>query len=591
LAQLARRAMISEGRARALYTAQPSGLPKPDRHDAGGRPLWFTGTIDAWCARTGRHVPEDSLWIFQSRTTTTPAVELQRGLVEVGRGWRRRTMFVIVWDTEHGHLIYLQPVGETGGDHKDWMAPAAAELIEPRWWSTAVVVMPIEEDLAYSLKMDPIANVYHLTTDVADGDLPAAMESVRRWFQRTAPIVAGPPKAHAEWVTSLDLADISAAIGHPIPLWLTDTTTVDNAKQALAYGEGTFIAPDTVTAWPAAQQRIQDAQQIGLAADYPAAFSALAVDAGVGLGLVRTAHHNTPSRGNGWYLVCRPAPPQPPVELEQLLTTAEPVTDLDLVAKNLAELREIERDLTIDDPRGDVYESAVQLLAQQLRQAEQLETAKPFTAIADADLVPYRALWAGPVVDTWRRQLTPTDPDHAITLRRVRRLLEGGYEARQAYRDRDGRYVFTFEASGPEDWFVAEWPTGLDLVHSWTDQTVLAADDSGSVVTLLALTPGQDGTLRADPVPLPPRGGRDAFAYGYGGGTPGTTYSAILRCVLGDGADLAGARRLAGAHDANGQLRSQLWKAISTTKGPLRLPWPQVQLWARADRNAARDNQ
>lgn len=32
---------------------------------------------------------------------------------------------------------------------------------------------------------------------------------------------------------------------------------------------------------------------------------------------------------------------------------------------------------------------------------------------------------------------------------------------------------------------------------------------------------------------------------------------------------------------------SQLWRAISTTKGPLWLSWRQVQLWARADRRMA----
>lgn len=582
--------MISEGRARALYAAQPSGLPKPDRHDAGGRPLWFAGTIDAWCARTGRTVSEDSLWIFQARAASTPAVELQRSVVGVGHGWSRRTMFAIVWDTEHGHLIYLQPIGPTGGDHKDWMAATAAELIEPRWWSTAVVVMPIEESLAYSQGSKPIAYLYRLTADATNEDRPA-VESVRRWFQRTAPTIAGPPEAQAEWVTSLDLAEVSAAIGHPIPLWLTDTTTVDNAKQTLTYGESTPIVPDTVTAWPAAEKRVQDALQIGLTTDYPAAFAALAVDAAEGLDVVRAAHQTIRDRGDGWYLACRPALPQPTVELEQLLTTAQSVTDLDLVAKELTQLRETERDLTIDDPRGDVYESAVQLLSQQLRHAEQLASDKPYTAIADVDLTPYRASWAGPVVDTWRRQLTPTDKDHALTLRRVRRLVDGGYEVRHAYRDLDGRYVLTIESSAGEDWFLAEWPTDLDVVRTWTDQTVLAADDSGGAVTLLALTPDQDGTLRADPVPMPPLGGRDAFAYGYGGGTPATTYSAILRCALGDGADLAAARRLSGWSDADGQPRSQLWRAISTTKGPLRLPWPQVQLWARADRKTAHESQ
>jgi hypothetical protein len=31
----------------------------------------------------------------------------------------------------------------------------------------------------------------------------------------------------------------------------------------------------------------------------------------------------------------------------------------------------------------------------------------------------------------------------------------------------------------------------------------------------------------------------------------------------------------------------QLWEKISTTKGPLRMSWPQVQQWARANRKAA----
>jgi hypothetical protein len=39
----------------------------------------------------------------------------------------------------------------------------------------------------------------------------------------------------------------------------------------------------------------------------------------------------------------------------------------------------------------------------------------------------------------------------------------------------------------------------LDVVDTWTDKTDLAADDSGSVVTLLALTPAEDGVLQVDP--------------------------------------------------------------------------------------------
>lgn len=52
LAQLARRAGISEGRGRALYAEKK--LPHPDSQDADGRPLWWATTIDAWCRRRGR---------------------------------------------------------------------------------------------------------------------------------------------------------------------------------------------------------------------------------------------------------------------------------------------------------------------------------------------------------------------------------------------------------------------------------------------------------------------------------------------------------------------------------------------------------
>lgn len=591
LAQFARRAGISEGRARALHAAEPVGLPQPDRTDAGGRPLWFAGTIDAWCARTGRTVPADSLWIFRQGEASSPAVELQRGLVELGPHGYRRTMFAIVWDTEHGHLIYLQPVGETGGDHKDWMAAAAAELIEPRWWSSAVVVMPVEEELAYSLPLEPIGYIYRL---IADPESESSREGVRRWFRRAASARAGRAEARAEWVSHLPLAEIAAAIGHRIPLWLSDTTTVDNARAALAYGDRTFTIPDTLTAWPAAEHRVQQAERIGLAHDYPAAFAALVTDAAQGLTVVRESHENTPNTGPGWHLVCRPAKPAPPVEIEQLLSTTQPVEDLELVAKDLTELRPLERDLSIDDPRGEVYEYAIERLAQQLRRAERT-VARPaggggYTALADDQLTAYRAPWTGPVVDTWHRQLTSIDLREALQLRRVQQLVADRHEhhVQRCYRDLDGRYVLIIQLDSGSIWCLAEWPTGLGVVEGWTDETVLAADDSGSAVTLLALTPDGDG-LRADPVPLLPDCFRDAFSYGYGGGTPASTYAAILRAAFGEDEGRVGTTRVADLRCPDGELRSQLWDAISTTKGPLRLSWPQVQLWARADRRLAHE--
>ena len=583
LAQFARRAGISESRARGLYAQKPSSLPKPDRTDADGKPLWFAATIDTWCARTGRAVADDALWIFRAKPATEPAVELMRRVVTVYPRGTERTMFAIVWDTAHGHVIYLQPLGNTGGDHKDWMAVAATELIEPRWWSTAVVVMPIEDNLTYSMKLEPIAYIYKIVTD--DGEeAEEGPGKISRWLRRTASAKPRRAEPRAKWQTHLDLADIAAAIGHPIPFWLTNTTTVETARKSLSY-PGTLIIPDTITEWPATEERLDAAIAAEMPAQFPAGFAALAADARDGLTTLRTAHENAPNKGNGWTLVARPAVPAPPVRLEQLITKTKPVTDLELVAKELVELRELERDLDIDDPRGDAFENAAQLLAQQLRTTKNDPTRR-YRALAEADFAVYSSPWDdGPVISSWRENLTRTDLDQALRLRRVRRLLEGGYEesALEAFRDGDGRYVIVVKFDNGDIWFKAEWPVALDIVDTWTDDTVLAGDETASTTTLLALTTTDDGRLRTDPVPLPSPT-RDAFGYGYGGGGPSFTYTALLRCALGVSRSQTStiAKANLGLDDEDGPV-SQLWKAISTTTGPLRLSWPQVQLWARAD--------
>ncbi|MGB6163678.1 MAG: hypothetical protein WCF33_14375 [Pseudonocardiaceae bacterium] len=132
--------------------------------------------------------------------------------------------------------------------------------------------------------------------------------------------------------------------------------------------------------------------------------------------------------------------------------------------------------------------------------------------------------------------------------------------------------------------FVAEWPASLDAVAAWNDRTVLAADHAHQATAILALTPTDDGQMRVDPVPL--RGHRahgNAFAYGYGGGTPVTTYTAILRCALPDKYQPV-SRLLHWAPGDDGERpMSQLWDAIATTKGTLRLRWSQVQHWACND--------
>lgn len=612
-----------------MYTEKRSPLPRADGADADGRPLWWASTIDAWCARTGREVADDSLWIFRTDTATEPAVELQRGPVQLGA--RRLAMYVIVWDTPRGHVIYLQSLQDTG-EHRDSLAYLAGELIEPRWWSTAVVAMPITEAFGFPLATsadgdrEPLLYLYRLAPEHPGSVAVSAGEQVgdrvRRFLNRLGDLAdpgaasgsaasassgsgarsqtgpgGGAALARASWVTDIRAHELAAVLGAPIPVWLDGTATPENARRTLSY-DRTFVTADTVTEWPAAQARLEAAVAAGMPAEFPAAFAAVAFDTTTVLDEIRAGHERLADTGPGWYLVCRPAPPAPPVALERHLQGVDLVADTSLVARELTELREVEGELDVADPRGRPYAEAADLLYWQLRRAAVTagrlrSLGDGFLPVADDDLVLYSAPWTGPVVEAWRdnlTELTGPDRDLALRRRRVRRLLAHGQledldkpgitdDVRHVYRDEHGRYVLVVDQNGRLV-SMAEWPKSLAGLENWTDKTVLAADDTGGAVTLLALTPTDDGRMRTDPVPMQPRSFRDAFGYGYGGGTPGTTYVAILRCVLGDGSDVEGANRaLAGD--------SQLWEAISTTQGPLRLPWPRVQLWARADRRAA----
>ncbi|WIX83635.1 hypothetical protein QRX50_24210 [Amycolatopsis carbonis] len=590
LAQLARRAGISEGRARGLYNTDRSRLPRPDRFDADGKPLWFGPTIDAWSAHTGRAVPDDSLWLFSAPAATEPAVELLRRVVTVNI--TGRTMFAIVWDTDRGHVIYLQPLGDTDTNDKGWMAVGAADLIEPLWWYTAAVIMPVEEHLALNTRFSPSAYVYRITSRPAVAGEPQS--ELRRRQHRSMDRTSGTAADSAvEWQAHLDLADVAKVIGRPIPLWIEGTRTVENAERSLAC-TATFTIPDTVTEWPATQNRLERAITANVAERHPAAFAALTADAADRLRTLRTAHENTPSSGEGWYLVARPAQPAPPVELEQALTAATPVTDLDVVAGELTELRTLEGDLDVEDPLGEVYEEAIDALGRQLRLAEKGNPGR-YTELTETGTAIYSAPWRGPLVDAWRVNLTTVELDQARHLRRVQRLLADGFDETvlNAYRDADGRYIVTVRLTGGDTWFRAEWPTALDVVDTWTDETILAGDESGSSTVFLALTFTPEGRLRTAPVPMQPRNGNEGFGYGdgydYGYGGPAGTYIALLRCALGITEDEAGriARASHATRRTGDESTSRLWEAISTTKGPLRLSWPWVEQCARDDRETA----
>lgn len=578
LEQFACRAGISERRARALYEAEPSRLPRPDRTGADGRPLWWASTIDAWCARTRPATDEESVWLLGAPPARFPAVRLRREVVTVGESRGRgpgqeQVLYAIVWDTERGHVIYLQPLGRTR-QHRDWLAVRGAELVTPCWWSTAVVVMPLEESLA-------------ITAPLACGEPPPGAYVYRLGG------TSGQPTAVC--VGEVDLAAIGRVLGRRVPVWLSGTTTSRNAEQTRWHDDTqhdqTVTVADAVTDWPSARDRLASAVRAEMMREYPVGFAALAVEAAKCLAETRGAHERRADAGPGWYLACRPAHPVVPTELEAYLAHPAPVTNIRLIRTELAELRAVEAELDHDDPRGEAYAEAARLLARQLRQASDnagtISGGYDYVPVADDRLVRYSAPWAGPVVDAWRRNLTRIEELGALLARRrIRRLIDPHDHdlVREAYHDGAGRHVLVAALGSHERlWSLAEWPVSPDVVSTWTDATVLAADAGGGEVALMALTPTEDGRMRTDPVPLPPGDAVEAFAYGYGGGTPSVTYRALLRCALGDRPGLGRVLERARRIDEDGAAASRLWQTISTTTGPLRLPWWQVQLWARAD--------
>ncbi|MGH3866378.1 MAG: hypothetical protein ACRDQ4_09640 [Pseudonocardiaceae bacterium] len=620
LAQLARRAGISEGRARGL-AAKPSALPPPDSFDAGGRPLWLGATVDRWCASTGRVVNDGALWLFNVDEATSTSVELRRGLVKLERVWgEQERFFTIVWGTPRGHVIYLLAID--GGQHHDDLADVAAALIEPRWWPTAVVVMPFLESLP--IINEPIADLYRLTTApdrqnrrpraaaVRSGGSP--LSGLRRWMSPATHLdmddeadgnegrwatEAPPVSPRAEWVTSLTMEEISRPLGARLPVWIRGTLTEPHINRSLAYN-GTFTVKDETTGWPKVQQRVERALEVGLPEQYPAAWAVLAGEANARLKEIREADAEVPDSGLGWYLVARPALPQVPLGLESRLGAIAPIEDPALVVADLIALREAAADLEVGDQLDDVYTEAIALLSLQLtRQTDDQRRGRvpsrvpvaELDAVLDQTLRSFCAPWEGPVIDEWKATLTPVE-DVAVALRQ-RRVVEllGGDEpldpssVEAAYRDPEGRYVVILPACGDNPpSFVAEWPASLDAVAAWNDRTVLAADHAHQATAILALTPTDDGQMRVDPVPLRgPRAYGNAFAYGYGGGTPATTYTAILRCALPDKYQPVSLLFHRTSGDDGGRPMSQLWDAIATTKGPLRLHWSQVQQWARTD--------
>jgi hypothetical protein len=569
LAQFARRAGISEGRARALFGE--GKLPKPDHVDAGGRPLWSATTIDAWCRQTGRPLGEKVAWLHRAAPATEPAPVLFQGVIPLDFSFSQVEVYAIVWDTPNGHLIYLTPVyGQdgNGGAHPDEIAMAAASLVRPAFWPQALIVQPITGDIGRSLSVDSVyLNLHRLDT----ARPVTAAEQAGGWLRRRRTrIPEQPGQVRVQFNGIVEPSEVAAVIGMPVPVWIEGTCTADAVKRAQAYNS-TFTVPDTVTDWPPARDQVLAALDTRMADTFPAGFAALAAHARDTFEDVRALHDHQPDEGDGWYLAARPAPPDLPFAAELAISTAQTGSDLDAVALELTQLRDVEANLSTDAPEGDAYETAVGLLTWQLRQNQPSAVTGRFEIYGDT--------YGGPVVDQWRQTLQSVDGT-ALSTRRVRRLL-GTWDREnllEVLRDPGGMHVAVLKNDNGDLYFHAEWP--YDPPQGWNERTIIAADrDSAGAV--FALTPTAAGHMKVDPLPLEPGTG-PSFGYGYDGGSPYTLYQALIRCAFGTPeAPFTLNEVEAGAGPA--EVKGALWQAITTTKGPLRLPWPTVLQWARAD--------
>jgi hypothetical protein len=572
LSQFARRAGISEGRARALYA--DGKLPRPDQSDAGGRPLWSATKIDSWCKQTGRPLGEKGIWLHRVAPADEPAPVLFNGIIEHKSGFSTVPVYAIVWDTPHGHIVYLTPVYDEsggGGGHADGIARAAASLVRPAFWSQALVVQPISGDIGTGL-INPIVNLnlYQLASQEEE----AGTGSAGSWFRRLRPQTAERPGSIRNgWAGMIEASDVASVIGAPVPVWIDGTCTKDAVSRALAYNS-TFTVPDHVTDWPPARDQVQAALGADMPSRFPAGFAALAAQARATYEEVLALHARQRDEGDGWYLVARPAPPELPFSTEVAITAAEPSTDADAVALELTQLRDVEANLDADAPEGDAYETAVELLTWQLREQNR-SAATGRTEI-------YGDSYGGPVIEQWRRTLTAV-PAAASATRRVEQLLNGwsADDVVEILRDSHDMYVAVLKNEQGETYFQAEWP--YDLPQGWNERTIIAADHdtSGAV---FALTPTASGQMAVDPLPLEPRTGPSfGYGYGYGGGSPYTLYQALIRCALGTPEASFSLTDVDPVARDTENTSSPLWRAIATTQGPLRLPWPDVVRWAKAD--------
>lgn len=608
LAQFARRVGISEGRARAMFNdAGGSRLAKPDGTDPDGKPFWYARTIDDWCTRTGRRLAEDARWPYGWQAAAEPAPVVFRGQVALDDPGESVQVSVIVWDTMRGHVVYVMRYHD---QHvaDETAARVALQVLNPVFWTDAVVLVPREQMFGHDFEYRDV-EAYRLI-------VPGRAVAPERGLPRFLKAVLGTPgeeeveplrpeQVRVERLGSPYMGPVAKAVGRPLPLWLNNTCTPAAVGKMEAFGDvGTFSVPDTLTNWPAVCERLTAVVEQSVQQRFPQAFAALAREAVRAKADLERQHTEMLDRGEGWYLVARPARPAWPVTLEHLVTSAaRQQVDAAVAADELPRLRAEEADLPWGEAYGDgLYEAAGLLSGLLYRTEPDLVFSEPVREHVEVE---------GPVAQQYLQSLTrwPDDQTKALLARPTRRLvrlalLEQNVAALRKYgwvdelpekivalyEDPARRLVAEYRPSRPDEpmTLAVEWPTGMPA--DWTDATVIVADhrpNGGAPV--FALTPTDTGELRVDPLPNP--GGEPTYNWGYGGTGPSTLYEALVRCALRDWTvnkrdDVWLAYLTHGFQREKS--RSTLWNFIYDHDGDIRLPWPQIRQWATEDQQLMR---
>lgn len=595
LAQYARRVGISDSRARALLSR--GRLAHPDGHDPDERPYWHARTIDSWCRRTQRQVPDDADWPigWEPAQAPVPIIE-RRDLVVEGRD--PQTVSVIVYDTPHGHVVYVMRHNDYGLS-TGMAARVAAEVLHPVFWADAVVLVP--EAVPFGMDEE------HLSIEAFRLRPPHTEAAPVSWLPRfltglapagqEQPEQVDPRRVQTTYIGYVDASEIQQVLGRPVPLWYYRTCTPDAVRLMQAYGEsGTITIADTTTNWPATRDRVAAAVDAELHRRYPHAIGLLAAEAMQILREEQIRHHTSRDRGDGWYIVARPARPEwPSIDVEHVVAIAFAAPrNLDALAAELPAMRNEEADLPWDSPVADALWHTARLAGVALHRSH--------PDVVFAAPTRYTFSGAGPVLDQWRKTLQPlsdAERDQLLTAptRRLARLLvletnldtirehrmieRAVAEVAGLYRDPAGRLVVEDSDSAPsETSYSAEWPTNLP--DGWSEQTVIASD-GGRPATVFALTPRPDGHMQVDPLPNP--GSEPGYTWGYSGSGPRALYRALVRCALHDWtADLDQGTWLVSLTNAWRKPEgSPLWAFILGHQGALRLPWHQVIEWAQHD--------